>query len=573
MTQPPADEAFFPDRSTRYGAYPVTPLPDRTWPDQILDRAPVWCSVDLRDGNQALVEPMNPATKLTFFKGLVDLGLKEIEVGFPSASTTEAEFIRLLVEEKAVPEDVTLQVLTPARGELIEETLRAVECLPRVIVHLYNSTSELQRRVVFQESRQGIVDLACRGTERIRSWLDKNGQTGVTFQYSPESFTGTELDFAIEVVDAVADIWGPTPESKMIINLPATVEMSSPNVYADRVEAFGRGVRRRNQMILSVHPHNDRGTAVAAAELGLMAGAERVEGTLFGNGERTGNVDLVTLALNLMTQGVDPGLDFQDINRLVRLAESCTGLPVHPRHPYAGELVFTAFSGSHQDAIRKGMRAQAKAASRRWEVPYLPMDPADVGRGYDELIRVNSQSGKGGVAWVVEQAEGYSIPRRLQIEFQRSIQWEAESRSGEVDAPVIRKLFTDRYLKHKGPLCLVDGSWEIVSEGPSEWRVRVDIAKGGTVKRIEAAGNGAIDAFWIGLRKAFSLNLRLIDFSEQSLSAGSSSESVAFAELLDEEGLPWHGVGRDSSTVVAAFRAVVGAVNLALQPAERERVG
>ena len=274
-----------------------------------------------------------------------------------------------------------------------------------------------------------------------------------------------------------------------------------------------------------------------------------------------------------MTQGVDPGLDFQDINRLVRLAESCTGLPVHPRHPYAGELVFTAFSGSHQDAIRKGMRAQAKAASRRWEVPYLPMDPADVGRGYDELIRVNSQSGKGGVAWVVEQAEGYSIPRRLQIEFQRSIQWEAESRSGEVDAPVIRKLFTDRYLKHKGPLCLVDGSWEIVSEGPSEWRVRVDIAKGGTVKRIEAAGNGAIDAFWIGLRKAFSLNLRLIDFSEQSLSAGSSSESVAFAELLDEEGLPWHGVGRDSSTVVAAFRAVVGAVNLALQPAERERVG
>ncbi|MAJ61219.1 MAG: 2-isopropylmalate synthase [bacterium TMED88] len=573
MTQPPADEAFFPDRSTRYGAYPVTPLPDRTWPDQILDRAPVWCSVDLRDGNQALVEPMNPATKLTFFKGLVDLGLKEIEVGFPSASTTEAEFIRLLVKEKAVPEDVTLQVLTPARGELIEETLRAVECLPRVIVHLYNSTSELQRRVVFQESRQGIVDLACRGTEQIRSWLDKNGQTGVTFQYSPESFTGTELDFAIEVVDAVADIWGPTPESKMIINLPATVEMSSPNVYADRVEAFGRGVRRRNQMILSVHPHNDRGTAVAAAELGLMAGAERVEGTLFGNGERTGNVDLVTLALNLMTQGVDPGLDFQDINRLVRLAESCTGLPVHPRHPYAGELVFTAFSGSHQDAIRKGMRAQAKAASRRWEVPYLPMDPADVGRGYDELIRVNSQSGKGGVAWVVEQAEGYSIPRRLQIEFQRSIQWEAESRSGEVDAPVIRKLFTDRYLKHKGPLCLVDGSWEIVSEGPSEWRVRVDIAKGGTVKRIEAAGNGAIDAFWIGLRKAFSLNLRLIDFSEQSLSAGSSSESVAFAELLDEEGLPWHGVGRDSSTVVAAFRAVVGAVNLALQPAERERVG
>ena len=573
MTQPPADEAFFPDRSTRYGAYPVTPLPDRTWPDQILDRAPVWCSVDLRDGNQALVEPMNPATKLTFFKGLVDLGLKEIEVGFPSASTTEAEFIRLLVKEKAVPEDVTLQVLTPARGELIEETLRAVECLPRVIVHLYNSTSELQRRVVFQESRQGIVDLACRGTEQIRSWLDKNGQTGVTFQYSPESFTGTELDFAIEVVDAVADIWGPTPESKMIINLPATVEMSSPNVYADRVEAFGRGVRRRNQMILSVHPHNDRGTAVAAAELGLMAGAERVEGTLFGNGERTGNVDLVTLALNLMTQGVDPGLDFQDINRLVRLAESCTGLPVHPRHPYAGELVFTAFSGSHQDAIRKGMRAQAKAASRRWEVPYLPMDPADVGRGYDELIRVNSQSGKGGVAWVVEQAEGYSIPRRLQIEFQRSIQWEAESRSGEVDAPVIRKLFTDRYLKHKGPLCLVDGSWEIVSEGPSEWRVRVDIAKGGTVKRIEAAGNGAIDAFCIGLRKAFSLNLRLIDFSEQSLSAGSSSESVAFAELLDEEGLPWHGVGRDSSTVVAAFRAVVGAVNLALQPAERERVG
>ena len=565
MTRLQAQHDFYQDRSARYAAYPVTPLPDRTWPDQTLDRAPVWCSVDLRDGNQALVEPMDPATKLAFFRGLVELGLKEIEVGFPSASRTEAEFIRLLLQEKAVPEDVTLQVLTPARSELIAQTLEAVEGLPRTIIHLYNSTSELQRRVVFEESRQGMIDLACRGTDQIRSWVDSTRQSGVTFQYSPESFTGTELDFAIEIVDAVADIWEPSHESKMIVNLPATVEMSTPNVYADRVEAFGRGVRRRHEMVLSVHPHNDRGTAVAAAELGLMAGAERVEGTLFGNGERTGNVDLVTLALNLMTQGVDPGLDFQDINRFVRLAESCTGLPVHPRHPYAGELVFTAFSGSHQDAIRKGMRAQTNKSAQFWEVPYLPMDPTDVGRGYDELIRVNSQSGKGGVAWVVEQAEGYSLPRRLQIEFQRSIQGEAEARFGEVAPEVIRNLFVDRYLKSKGPLRLVEGSWEIVSDGPSEWRVRVGVENGETSKIIEATGNGAIDAFWIGLRNAFDVRLRLIDFSEQSLGSDSSSEAVAFAELLDEEGSAWHGVGRDSSTVVAAFRAVVGAVNFALE--------
>ena len=383
----------------------------------------------------------------------------------------------------------------------------------------------------------------------------------MTFQYSPESFTGTELDFALEIVEAVADVWGPTPESKMIVNLPATVEMSSPNVYADRVEAFGRSVGHRDEMVLSVHPHNDRGTAVAAAELALMAGAQRVEGTLFGNGERTGNVDLVTLALNLMTQGVDPGLDLSDINRWVRLAEGCTGLPVHPRHPYAGELVFTAFSGSHQDAIRKGMKAQEVSRSPLWEVPYLPMDPADVGRGYDELIRVNSQSGKGGVAWVLEQSEGYQLPRRLQIDFQRAIQGEAEAQSGEVEPSVIRGLFADRYMNHNGPYRLVEGSWEIFSEGSVGWRVRMGVHDGEAVNWIEGKGNGAIDAFFAALQDGFGLDVSLVDFSEQALGASSGAEAVAFAEVLDSEGSAWHGVGRDSSTVVAAFRAVVCAVN------------
>jgi 2-isopropylmalate synthase len=557
-----------------YRAYPPVALPDRRWPDRTIERAPIWCSVDLRDGNQALIEPMGPDRKRAMFDRLVAIGFREIEVGFPSASTTEMAFMRSLVDDSAIPESVTVQVLTQARADLIRPTMDSIRGVRRAIVHLYNSTSALQRRVVFERDRAGVIDIARRAAEQIRELALRADDTEVVFEYSPESFTGTELDFAIEIVEAVMEIWEPTRATPMIVNLPATVEMASPNVYADQIEFFDRHIAHRDRLVLSVHPHNDRGTAVAAAELALMAGADRVEGTLFGNGERTGNVDLVTLALNLLTQGVDPRLDLRDINGLVRLVEDCNQLPVHPRHPYAGELVFTAFSGSHQDAIKKGLAALAESGSEVWEVPYLPMDPAHVGRSYDELIRVNSQSGKGGVAFVLERDHGVKPPRRMQIEFQRVVQGVAEATGSEVGSKEIAALFESEYLAASGPLRLVDKRWQVESLPDGRWRVRagVDRVDEGDVERVEveAIGNGPIDAFFSAISKSFAPGLRLTDYREHALAAGSDADAIAYVEVIDAAGVSWHGAGRDASSVLASLRAVLSGVNRALRrPGDR----
>jgi len=548
-----------------YRPYPPVGLTDRRWPDRVIERAPIWCSVDLRDGNQALIEPMGPDRKRALFDRLVAIGFREIEVGFPSASTTEMAFVRSLIEGDAIPDPVTIQVLTQAREDLIRPTMESIRGARRAIVHLYNSTSTLQRRVVFQRDRAGVIDIARRAAEQIRALAERNRDTEVAFEYSPESFTGTELDFAIEIVEAVMQIWEPTPASPMIVNLPATVEMASPNVYADQIEFFGRHVSGRDRMVLSVHPHNDRGTAVAAAELALMAGADRVEGTLFGNGERTGNVDIVTLALNMLTQGVDPGLDMSDINALVRLVEACNQLPVHPRHPYAGELVFTAFSGSHQDAIKKGLGALAASDGSHWEVPYLPMDPSHLGRSYDELIRVNSQSGKGGVAFVLERDQGVKPPRRMQIEFQRIVQQVAERTGGEVGPEEIAALFEREFIAEAGPVRLVEHAWQVESLADGQWRVRADVAQGDDVQRVEAVGNGPIDAFFSALAKTFAPGLRLADYREHALAAGSDAEAIAYVEVIDAAGVSWHGAGRDPSSVLAALRAVLSSVNRVLR--------
>ena len=429
----------------RYRPYATVDLPDRTWPDEVVDRSPIWCSTDLRDGNQALVNPMDSTRKRRFFDLLVRLGVKEIEVGFPAASKADFDFCRLLVEEELIPDDTTIAVLTQARPELIERTFEAVEGAERAIVHLYNSTSETQRRVVFRLDRDGITELAVRGTELCKELAAQTG-TEIVFQYSPESFHHTELDYALEICEAVADEWGPTPAERMIVNLPTTVEAFPPNVYADRMEWFIRNFSHHAGSILSIHPHNDRGTAVATAELGLMAGAERVEGCLFGNGERTGNVDLITLALNLLTQGVDPGLDLTELDEARRIVEECNELPVHPRHPYVGELVYTAFSGSHQDAIKKGMDAQERSGSEAWDVPYLPLDPKDVGRDYEAIIRVNSQSGKGGVAYLMSAEHHLELPRGLQVDFAQKVQAIADARGGELTPDELMEAFTEHYL-------------------------------------------------------------------------------------------------------------------------------
>src|SRR5436190_1384587 len=471
----------------KYRAFPAIALPDRRWPMRIIDRAPRWCSVDLRDGNQALVEPMGPDRKRRMFELLVKLGFKEIEVGFPSASETDFTFVRELVEHGLVPDNVTIQVLTQARPELIERSFEAIRGAPRAIMHLYNSTSTLQRRVVFGLDKPGIVDIAVSGARLIRELAATMPETEVICQYSPESFTGTELDFAIEICEAVMDVWRPTPERKVILNLPATVEMATPNIYADQIEWFGRNIRDRDCITLSLHPHNDRGTAVAAAELAIMAGADRIEGTLFGNGERTGNVDVMNLALNLFSQGVDPGLVITDIDEVVRTSEYCTQLPVHPRHPYAGELVFTAFSGSHQDAIKKGFDALEKRNDELWEVPYLPIDPKDLGRSYEAVIRVNSQSGKGGVAYVLKADHGLDLPRPLQIEFSKVVQEVADRTGKEITGEMIWSLFQDTYLR--GGIRLVDYS-VLPEPRAGERRVAAKVVVDGKQRQIEGVGNG-----------------------------------------------------------------------------------
>jgi 2-isopropylmalate synthase len=549
----------------KYRPFPPVELPDRRWPSRAITRAPAWCSVDLRDGNQALVDPMGVERKLRLFEELVRVGFREIEVGFPSAARSEWDFVRTLVEEERIPGDVTIQVLTQAREPLIRRTIESIRGAGRAIVHLYNSTSTLQRRVVFGQDRAGIVAIAVSGARLVRELCAGLPGTEVVFEYSPESFTGTELDFALEICEAVMDVYEPTAQRRMILNLPSTVEMATPNVYADQIEWFGRHVRDRESVILSVHPHNDRGTAVAAAELALLAGAERVEGTLFGNGERTGNVDVVTLALNLLSQGVDPGLDFSDVGRTARIAEHCTRMPVPARQPYAGELVFTAFSGSHQDAIKKGLAALRRSGSPLWEVPYLPIDPADVGRGYEPVVRVNSQSGKGGVAFVMKEDHGFDLPRGLQIELASMIQAIAERTEEEVPADVIWKAFEAEYLGRRVPFELVRQRSVGVAEGASassaEQGLVATLRVDGEEREIHGFGNGPIDAFLDALRSAFGVEARLTHYSEHALGSGADAVAVAYVELATPGGASAFGVGRHPSIVTASLEAVLGAVN------------
>ena len=547
----------------KYRPFAPVRLPDRTWPERAITRPPVWCSVDLRDGNQALVEPMGPERKRRMFEMLVRIGFKEIEVGFPAASQAEWDFLRELVEEERIPEDVTIQVLTQAREDLIRRTFEAIRGAPRAIVHLYNSTSELQRRVVFGLDRAGVTGIAVRGARLVRELAEAH-EGEVRFEYSPESFSATELDYAVEICEAVMDVWEPRPGKPIILNLPGTVEMATPNVYADQIEWFGRRVRDRDAVVLSVHPHNDRGTAVAAAELALMAGADRVEGTLFGNGERTGNVDLVTLALNLYSQGVDPQLAFWNLDEVVAVAEHCTRVPVHPRHPYAGELVYTAFSGSHQDAIRKGMAALERARSDHWEVPYLPIDPKDVGRSYEEVIRINSQSGKGGVAWVLEQDHGLRLPRALQVELGRRIQELADASGGELTSRAVWDAFRREYLEREEPLAVL--GYEHPREGDGAFAFQVRLA--GAERRLGGHGNGPIAAFAAALGETLGRALRVLDYSEHALGAGADARAVAYVEVEmgpqageAERRTTGCGAGRDEDIVMASLRAVASAVN------------
>ena len=552
-----------------YRPYATVDLSDRTWPDVVLDRAPIWCSTDLRDGNQALVNPMDGLRKRRFFDLLVRLGVKEIEVGFPAASKADFDFCRLLVEDGVIPDDTTIAVLTQARPELIERTYEAIEGTPRAIVHLYNSTSETQRRVVFRLDRDGITELAVRGTALCKE-LAAGTSTDVTFQYSPESFHHTELDYALEICEAVAEEWDPAPDAKMIVNLPTTVEAFPPNVYADRMEWFCRSFTRRDGAIMSVHPHNDRGTAVATAELGLMAGAERVEGCLFGNGERTGNVDLITLALNLLTQGIDPTLDLAELDEARRIVEECNELPVHPRHPYVGELVYTAFSGSHQDAIKKGMDAQERSGSDVWDVPYLPLDPKDVGRDYEAIIRVNSQSGKGGVAYLMKTEHHLDLPRGLQIDFAQKVQAITDARGGELTADELLEAFTGHYTGVTEPFALLSYTHESGEEGDRlVARMRID----GEDVEVVGEGNGPIAALVHGLEQRLGFEVDVRDYHEHAMSKGEDATAAAYVEAdVDEEAF-W-GVGIHPSIVTASLRAVVNVVNraYALRSARDEAV-
>jgi 2-isopropylmalate synthase len=545
----------------KYTAFPPIGLDDRTWPDRVITKAPQWCSVDLRDGNQALIDPMSPARKRRMFDLLVRLGYKEIEVGFPAASQTDFDFIRSLVEEDLVPDDVTVQVLTQAREELIERSMESLAGFRgTALIHLYNSTSTLQRRVVFGLDRDGIKDIAVRGAEWCAKYAEQHlGTADVRWQYSPESFTGTELDYAVEVCEAVMDVWQPDAERPVVLNLPATVEMATPNVYADQIEWMHRALTRRSAVVLSLHPHNDRGTAVAAAELGVQAGADRVEGCLFGNGERTGNVCLVTLGLNLFSQGIDPMIDFSDIDEIRREVEHCNQLPVHPRHPYGGELVYTAFSGSHQDAIKKGFEALERdqaagvPGSELWGVPYLPIDPKDVGRTYEAVIRVNSQSGKGGVAYLLKADHGLDLPRRSQIEFSGVVQRHTDAEGGEVSSDEIWRIFNDEYLGG-GNRRLRLNSFDL---GKSDFVVELD----GVEQTIHGEGNGPIATFVHALGTV-GIDVRVLDYAEHAIGAGEDARAAAYVEAACNGRVLW-GVGVDSNILLSSLYAVVSAVNRA----------
>ena len=551
-------------RHEKYQAYAAVPLADRTWPDQIITKAPTWCSVDLRDGNQALIEPMDSLRKMRMFKILVAMGFKEIEVGFPSASETDFNFLRELVDGGHIPDDVTVQVLTQAREHLIDRTIESLQGTKNAILHLYNSTSTLQRRVVFRQDKEGVKQIAVDGAKMVADRLSQlTSDTNLRLQYSPESFTGTELDYALDVCESVLDVWESSAANPAIINLPATVEMSTPNIYADQIEWMHRHFSDRSRVILSLHTHNDRGTGVAATELGLMAGADRVEGTLFGNGERTGNVDIITLGLNLFTQGVDPHLDFSDISELVETAEFCNQLPVHQRHPYAGQLVHTAFSGSHQDAIRKGIEALNQSGDTHWEVPYLPIDPSDIGRTYEAIIRVNSQSGKAGAAYLLEVEHHVRLPRGMEVEFSGYVQNEADTSGNEITSAKIWDIFTSTYLTQDGPFALVSFESHPVEGSNEKEEVHARISHKGETHDVTAIGNGPISAFVEAMRSHFDLQFRLADFGQNTRSSSSKAEAAAYVELKapDEDGASIYGAGVDTSITLAPIKAVISAIN------------
>ena len=543
----------------KYRSHVPLVLHDRTWPDRQFTKAPRWASVDLRDGNQALIDPMDPERKLALFQTLVDVGFKEIEVGFPSASQTDYDFQRLIIEEGLVPDDVEIQVLVQCRQELIERTFESLAGAKSAVVHFYNSVSELQRRVVFGLDKAGIVEIAVNAAILCKKYEASVPETAVRYEYSPESFTGTEPEFAVEICQAVMEVIEPTPERPIILNLPATVEMYSPNVYADVIEWFGRTIKGRDSVVLSLHPHNDRGTAVAAAELAVLAGADRVEGTLFGNGERTGNVDVVTLAMNLFSQGIDPELDFSDIEKVRRVAEYATRLPVHPRHPYAGDLVYTAFSGSHQDAIKKGMAAIGDEYDE-WEVPYLPIDPKHTGRTYEAIIQVNSQSGKGGVAYVMDTDHGLDLPRRLQIEFSRQVQAITEASGTVIGSGQMWDVFEETYLPEDAGLRLVTSE---ISTAKGVTSVTAQLLVDGQHRTVAGQGNGPIDALVAALKSELDIILEVKDYSEHALTEGSGASAVAYIECAGPDGTTWWGVGRDSSILDASLHAVVSAANRA----------
>ena len=550
------------DPSSKYRAFPVINLPDRTWPSKTIDAAPIWCSSDLRDGNQSLIEPMDAAKKLRFWKTLVQVGVKEIEASFPAASQTDFDFVRTLIEEGHIPDDTTIQVLTQGREDPIERTFESLRGAKKAIVHLYNATSPSFRRIVFNQDKDGIKAIAVNAAKLFVKYAAMQPETEWTFEYSPETFSATELEFAKEVCDAVIEVWNPTPEHKMILNLPATVECATPNVYADQIEWFGRNINRRDSVIISLHTHNDRGTGVAATELGLMAGADRVEGCLFGNGERTGNVDLVTVALNMYTQGVDPELDFSDIDGVRKVVEECNQIQVHPRNPYVGDLVHTAFSGSHQDAIRKGF-AQQKPDTL-WEVPYLPIDPADIGRSYEAVIRVNSQSGKGGIAYLLEQEYGISLPRRMQIEFSQVVQRETDRLGLEMTAKQIHSLLISEYLQANTPYALVSHR---LQEENGNSAVEVEVAskgQGETNLHWRGKGNGALEALVAGLP----IPVEIMDYNEHAIGAGTNAKAAAYIELRVNGERAVHGVGIDENITTASFKALFSALNRSLSQPE-----
>ena len=541
----------------KYRPYLPVQLRDRTWPDQTIDTAPIWCSVDLRDGNQALIDPMNVDEKKRLFALLVKVGFKEIEVGFPAASQPDFDFVRALIEENRIPEDVTVQVLTQARDDLIERTFESLRGAKQAVVHVYNSTSPVQRNDVFGLDKHGIKQIAVRGAQKVQNEAQKYPQTQWTFQYSPESYSGTEVDYAVDVCNAVIDVWQPTPQRKIILNLPATVEMTTPNVYADQIEYFCRHVNRRDSVIISLHTHNDRGCAVAAAELGVMAGADRIEGTLLGNGERTGNMDIVTMAMNLYSRGVDPALDLAGMDEIISVVQDVTKLPVHPRHPYAGELVYTAFSGSHQDAIRKCLSKYKPDSS--WDIAYLPIDPADLGRSYEAVVRINSQSGKGGVAFVLEREHGLHLPRWMQIAMSHVVQEESEKTGIEVSGKRIWELFQSRFMQHAAPLKVT--AYKV--ERNNGEQTQVTLQQGNESIVISAMGNGAISAFCNGLNQHFGIHLDVLDYEEHSLQHSSDSEAAAFVQV-NCLGQRFQGVAIHSDTVLASMNAVLAAVNQAM---------